>query len=80
MFKRNNNNRLEVRIPAFCFRISNVKKTFFSITNTLFLGKKSEQQLDYWTSFYIFRFMIKIFFTGSATTEKICRKMVHLSV
>ena len=59
MFKRNNNSRLEIRIPAFCFRISNVKKTFFSITNTLFLGKKSEQQLDYWTSFYIYESGLK---------------------
>lgn len=44
MFKRNNNSRLEIRIPAFCFQISNVKKTCFSMTNTLFFEKKSEQQ------------------------------------
>ncbi len=39
MFKRNNNSGLELRIPAFCFQISSVKKTCFSMTNTLFFGK-----------------------------------------
>jgi len=42
MFKRYNNSRLEIRIPAFCFQIQTKKNTCFSMTNTLFFGKKLE--------------------------------------